>query len=483
MKFSIKKIKNNSVVVYLATRYLTYFAQFVISIFIAVKLGPYYFGLWGFLLLLLSYFQITNFGISNAINILLVQHKKDEFKIRDLISNAFALISCLCFIVLLLALYYYYYGIYFFEKYEVGNLFYPICLIAMFVYVNMLLMTIYRVRNKLFEIAFYQSIIPFLVLIALITVDDKNLIVILLGIYLLGHTLSFLMFIFRKVLPVKGNVNLKDSKIIINKGFFLFVYNICFYLLIISVRTIVSIYYPVKEFGYFTFSYTLANSILLLLEAMTFVVFPKLIDKLNSDDPDVVEKNIEKIRTNYVYLSHGLIYIALVFFPIFVQLLPKYVDTLPALNLIALTIVLYTNAFGYNSYLMARNKEKIIALVSFVALFINVLLALILVVVFQIVYSHVIIATMFAYLFCILLFVYFGKKNLGRKISFLSIFQEAFPIKLLIPYLVAVVISLMEIRLAVFVPLILFIILNVSVIKKILNTIKNVIYKPEVINI
>ncbi|PKQ64410.1 hypothetical protein BZG02_06240 [Labilibaculum filiforme] len=476
-------MKFNKVIVYLATRYLTYFIQFVISIFIAVKLGPYYFGLWGFLLLLLSYFQITNLGISNAINVLLVQYKNDDSKSRNLVSTAFVLIGCLCFVVLLFALYYYYYGISFFDKYEVGNLFYPICLIAMFVYVNMLLVTIYRVKNRLFEIAFYQSVIPVLILVALFILEEKNLIIILLGIYLFGHLLSFLLFLFRKVLPARGNVNFGDSKVIINKGFFLFIYNICFYLLIISVRTIISIFYSVEEFGFFTFSYTLANSLLLLLDAMTFVIFPKLIDKLNSDNADEVERNIKLIRSNYVCLSHCLIYVAIIFFPIFVELIPKYRDTLQALNLIALTIVLYTNAFGYNSYLMARNKEKIIATVSVVGLILNVFLALIMVKVLKAPYSYVIIATMFSYLFYTFFFVYFGKINLGRNASFDIVFNEAFPIRLLIPYIIAVLISIFQLKYIVFIPLLVFMMLNVQTIKEVIETIKRVIKKPNVINL
>jgi len=110
---------------------------------------------------------------------------------------------------------------------------------------------------------------------------------------------------------------------------------------------------------------------------------------LNSENSTEVERIIKSIRINYVSLSHGLIYIALVLFPLLLHFIPKYQETLTALNLIALALTLYTNSFGYNSYLMARNQERTIALISVLALLLNILTGLLLVHFFRIDYPEI----------------------------------------------------------------------------------------------
>ena len=44
----------NPAILYMLSRYGTYAIQFVNSIFIAVYMGPYYLGIWGFINLIIS---------------------------------------------------------------------------------------------------------------------------------------------------------------------------------------------------------------------------------------------------------------------------------------------------------------------------------------------------------------------------------------------------------------------------------------------
>ena len=73
----VSKTISNSVVRYLLTRYAVYIISFVVSLSCAVKMGPYYYGIWGYILLLLGYFNRVNFGLHNATTILMVERKKD----------------------------------------------------------------------------------------------------------------------------------------------------------------------------------------------------------------------------------------------------------------------------------------------------------------------------------------------------------------------------------------------------------------------
>ena len=483
MMGKIKQIFKNKVVLYLGTRYLTYFFQFLSSIIIAVKLGPYYFGIWGFLLLLINYFRITNFGISNAANVLIVQNKENEQKVKDLVVGALISVGILSLMIVLFAVYYFLFGIPFFQKYEVGMLFYAICFIAILTHFNILLMNIYRIKNRLFEVAFQQSAVPILVLITCLILRDKELVYALLGAHVVGNILALLLFIFKKKIPWKGTFSVSILKAIINKGFFLFLYNICFYLIIVSVKTIISIYYTVEEFGFFTFSYSLANVVLLFLQALTFIVSPKIIDKLKSQDAESVQTLIKNIRVSYVSMAFGLGFLSLIVFPVFLELVPKYKEALTVIQLAVLTVVLYTNSFGYGTYLMAQNKEKTIAKISSFALLINVIIALSLIHIIQVTYEYVILATTFTYVLYTYLCVHFGKRQMGLKDGFLKNFTDCFQLSLLVPYIIAISVVLSGIKLLLPLPLIVYIFLNKKAIKEIILKVKTIINKPNVIDL
>ncbi|WP_406747458.1 lipopolysaccharide biosynthesis protein [Tenacibaculum maritimum] len=334
------KLLKNQVLIYFLIRYGVYFLQFIISILIAVKLGTYYFGLWSFFLLIMSYFQIFDFGIPNSLSILLVQNKNEEEKTRDIVKTSFYLITILILGVVLIGSYYLFFGESYIGKYKVGNYFYYICILISFGYFNKLLMTIHRVKNKLIEISFFQAIIQILVFISIFLAEGKQLLNLIIGSYLVGNILSFLVFTFSTTIPSKGVFVKTYARSLVKKGWFLFIYNFCFYLLAISVRTVVSVFYSVEEFAFFSFSYTMASAIILLLEATGFVIFPKMIDKLANDNLTEVKKLLSLIKEQYVTIAYGLIYMALIFFPVLLDFIPKYKDALMSLNLTALTIVL-----------------------------------------------------------------------------------------------------------------------------------------------
>jgi len=479
----LKKLFKNKVVLYLVSRYFTYFAQFLSSIIIAAKLGPYYFGIWGFLLLLINYFRISNFGIANATNILMVQHKNNEEQEKRIVAAAFTCLIGLSLLIGFFALYYGVIGIPFFEKYEVDNLFYVICLIAVFTHVNVFLMNVYRVKNSVFEVAFQQSAVPILLLVVSLIFVKEELLYSLLAVYVIGNIAALVLFLKNGKILWGGQIKLIDIKKIIGKGFFLFLYNICFYLIIVSIKTIVSIFYSVEEFGLFSFSYSLANAILLFLQALSFIVAPKIIDKLKSTDSQKIISFINAIRTSYVSMAYGLAFLSLIIFPFFLKIVPQYEPALLVLQLAVLTVVLYTNSFGYNTYLKAQNKEKTIAVIAAFSLSLNVILALLMVKVWGVGYQYVILATLITYMLYTYLCVHYGKKQLKTKDGILQNFVDFFQPSLLVPYVVAIIIVLIGNPFLMAIPFIIYLVLNLKSIKAIVDKIKTIINKPNVIDL
>ncbi|MGE0078216.1 MAG: hypothetical protein AB7S48_10190 [Bacteroidales bacterium] len=476
-------ILRNKIVVYVLTRYLVLFIGFISSIFLAARLGPYYLGIWGFILLLLNYFQYFDFGISDSTTVLLVQFKDDSTKTKNLETNSIILTSFLNSSIVLLSILYYLYPFSLFDKYNIDHLFYFICLIAILVNYNKLFFKVSRVKGKIFEIGFYQSIIVLLVFIVLFFARERKLLLYLVGAYIIGHVFSMFFFFKSGNIVISGKPNLKDSFTIISKGFLLFIYNLFFYLILLSTRTIISTYYSVEEFGYFTLSFTLANAILLILDAFTILIIPKALDKFYSEDVNVIENTLRLIKLNYVYVSYGLMFLTVIFFAILLVFLPKFYIAFKVINILSLSIVFSTNSFAYSMYLRAINKENILAMISFFSFIINIVVAIILAKFFKVNFSFISLSILLSYLFFASMCVYFGKRSIYNEVTFKSILSETLSINLLVPIVLLIIITIFDLRIIIFVPFLSFVFLNFKFLKQIFVSSKQVLFNSKIFDI
>ncbi len=481
MKSSIFK---NKLAFYLASRYATYGLQFVISMVIAVELGPYYMGIWGFILLLLQYFAQFHFGIANSFNILYVHHRENPLECNNYIGNSLLLIGYLSVIVVLFYLYYHLIGIRQFCKFHVDNYMVWVCLIAILQYFVNFFINLFRVKNQLNRVTFCQSVIVILTFFCILFFRSAELIKWLVTSYVVGNVLCVIIALTSGSIPKPSEMHIRLSYQyeIIKKGLLLFFYNSCFYFIIISVRTVIGVYYEVDEFGMFTFSFSLAHAILLVLEALSFVIFPKVIGKLSSYDSNEVKETLSLLRLSYITSAHLLIYLVLPLFPIIVWIIPKYAGALTSMNLIALTVLLNTNSFGYTEFLMARNNEKKLAILSASALALNIILSLFLTLVLHVSFSYVILATMVTYFSFTLSAVLMGERILTKQ-SYMSTIKLVLPARLFVPFATALCISLLHKDYLMFLPIILFGILNIKSIGDIVTIAKKLIYKPEIVNL
>ncbi len=484
IKGKISNVLHNKVIWYMVTRYVTYFVQFIVSVIIAAKLGPYYLGIWGFVLLLINYFNIFNFGIPNSATVLMVQHKKEPSLALQIETSSMLLISLIGVIIACIGFYYALFGIPLFDKYELGNLFLFVCAIAVMQHFVSLFSLIARVRGSITEVAFSQTVIPMLTLLAVLSFKGQTLLLVLVLCYLIGNVLAILLFIWKKLIHFQGRPSRKVCSDIIKKGKYLFIYNVSFYLIFLSTKTIVSVYYPVEEFGFFTFAFTLSNAVLLMMQGFTAIVFPKLIDKFASKKYDDVSLVLHDVRDSYVTTSHAIMYIAFLFFPLLIYFMPKYQGTLDAIMLMGMTFLLYANSFGYSTLLIAQNAEKRLAVISIISLCLNVLVAFVLAVYVKCNYQYVIFATMLAYIFFTCSCVVVGKQIIHEKLKLNSVVADSFPVRLLVPYIIMISAVLMKCNIFVLLtaPLLLGI-MNVKQINGIVLLLKRLLYNPNMVDV
>lgn len=465
---------------YLLTRYIVFGIQLFSSLYIAARLGPYYFGKWGFILLIINFLTYLNLGIDKSLNIFLVQKKEDDLLSEKYVHNSLLITSGIILFILLLSCVFIESDIPILDKYQVSPLLLFIGIIGSLYHLNNLYGTISRVKNRLLEITFFQSVIPIFTLICLFLAEGESLFFLLIGALLLGHLTSLIFFILKSEIKFKLRLDLEILRKIIAKSIYLFAYNLIFTLILLSTRFIISSDYSIEEFGFFTLAFTLSNSILLILQTFASIALPKIIDKLSLLN-DEVSSTIEKININYTTGSYLFIFLGLVTVPVLLKFLPQYSGVNMSFNFAALAIIIITNSLGPVSFLMAQNREKYLSVISLFCLCINILLSYSISRILNGGYEYVILSSLVSYFLFGVLCTERSKSilstnNLNKSINF-------FPNRLIVPFVIAIALNIKGLYSFMFIPFGIFVLMNWSEIRDLVKTAHRIWLNPRFIDI
>ena len=368
----LKSALKNKIFWYLASRYGTFVIQFLTSIWLAVKLGPYYFGLWSFILLLVNVGTQCNWGVANAVNILLVQHKEDRPKCEAYEFNSLLMTGAICLIPFFVAIYDTFWPIPLFAKYQLGHMGYAVAFIIACFYLNLLFINVLRVKNRILEIAINQSLFPVLTFAAIFFTTDRQLLNLLVGTYVAAMLVSIFLFARTRCVALRGYISAPVMREIAVKGLYLFLYNACFYLIMLSTKMLISAYYPVETFGHFAFAFNVANATTLFIDSLMFLLFPKMIDVLRKGEASEIAEKLGVMRICYIGTMVILFVGMTCAFSVLIRFMPKYVPSLPIFIALAGTLLVYTFCFGYSAFMLARNQERRMAVYSMVGLATNI---------------------------------------------------------------------------------------------------------------
>ena len=139
----------NPAILYMLSRYGTYAIQFVNSIFIAVYMGPYYLGIWGFINLIISYLAQINLGIPHAINVMVSVKKTDHTYSQRVIGNGVSMIIGLSLLIVLFFALLILFGVNLGEKYQFSQYVIPVTILAILTHFNSLFANIFRIYGFL----------------------------------------------------------------------------------------------------------------------------------------------------------------------------------------------------------------------------------------------------------------------------------------------------------------------------------------------
>lgn len=479
-----KKLFANSVFIYMSTRYLTYFLMFITSMIAAVKMGPYYFGIWGLIMLILQIFQCFDFGIPNSANVLLVHQKNNKNKQDVYIANSLILITVLSLLSLLLVLISKVFNLSLFTKYNIGDYLLWIGVIAALQYFYYYIIVLLRVKGRIILTSIVMSVIGVLNFISVFLFTGEQLLHVLMIGYIIGYLASIIIICIIKEIPQLKNweVSYNYQKEILEKGLYLFLYNLFANLIFFTLRFFISTNYPVEDFGLFTFSYTIVTSILLLLNSFSFIIYPKVVDSFSGTDYPQILRTISYYRYCYLSSSHFLIYISICLYPLFLLFFPSYKEAILSMRITSLTILLGLHTVGFVEFLTAQNKEKLLSIVALFVFATNVLFLLIAIFVLHAEYSWVPVATMLLYSIYSILLSSCVLKMCGN-CSLKQILFMALPQNYLIPFLCALVVCSVGINILMFLPLFVFLFLNRNSVKLLFNIIVNIVNDPTRINV
>lgn len=481
---SLKKIASNKVLQYVFSRYFVYFIQFINSLIIAVYLGPFYLGIWGFINLVVQYFEQLNFGISQSFNALGAIHKDDKYYVSRLFG---ATLICLGVISCITALFFILNDV---LQWEIGqkynfSKYAPIIMLAVILdYFIPAFLSLLRIYGGLLTIAIVQSLQPICVFLTLHFWRGEALLDVLNWTFICSFSASIILCLFKLPIKISFNINVSLIVTVVKKALYLFLYSTSFYFILLSTRGLISSNYSVEKFGYFTFAFSLGNAILLLFKSFVFLIFPKVVNRLSQTESHEAMEMVNKARVDYVTLAHIVGHLAILCFPIFIFLFPKYIDTVLAFNLIVLSLLVYTHCFGYQELLIAKGKDRVLGFIAFFSLVVNVLLAVFMIHILHVGFELVIISTMITYIVFLALLVNRSRRLLGLESSVKIMMTSVFPIRLLIPFLMSFCFSLLKLSVWYYIlPLLVFIILNKRLLLNLKSTFVKILNNPNVVDI
>lgn len=364
------RVSKNPIILFTFSRYLGYAMQFVRGILVAKFLGPYFFGIWGFSMLVNQYLAYTSFGMQHAINVeLAVNAVSDSSKQKKNIGVAFSVAFLIAIILFVTGLTTWFYDVPLFKKYNFSQYVLFISLVVGLTHPKEILTNVYRVYGKLGRIMISELLFAFIPLMTVLFFRGETLIFALLISMALSNLVILIIYVVKAPFPITFQLDLATIKHLLTIGVPLLVYNFSFDLIMLAGRTIISVFYTVEMMGFFALATNITNATLLGLRAVTWVVFPSILSRTRLGLLDnEVTKTIKKVNDLYSTSVFLVVFGVILLTPFLFLVLPQYKPAFNILSLLLLAQAVLSVPFAYSTMLIARNQQLKMAGISIVAM-------------------------------------------------------------------------------------------------------------------
>ena len=432
-------IRKNPIFVFMINRYLSYGLLIIRGLIIAKFLGPYYFGIWGFLNLILQYLQYSTFGINYAITVQLSTKAQNDKNINGQFSSiALILTVYIDLIIIIIGLILHFSGVKVFPRYEFDRYLIIILLIACLANIQQVLINIYRVYKNILRIASIEISSAIILLISAIYFKEDKLIATQLITMFLTGIISLAILLYRLPFKFKFQFDMKKFKTLLLLGFSLLIYNFSFYFVTISARTVVSVFYSVEILGFFTLASTIAYATLLGLQSAAWAVYPAVLSRTTLDmGLESVRKTVYYINQVYNTACFLLVFIITIFLPVLFIYIPKYSPALPLLTIMLISQVILSISFGFNTLAVSRNEQQKVANIG-LGIILLITLFSIVISLLHIKYTWIAFSILVGSIIYTILQVKLGKKLLESKKSLIIELKSMFPIGVIVAMVISI---------------------------------------------
>lgn len=357
---TLKKIISNGKVVFILSKYATYAIYFIISLVIANKLGLFYFGIYGFLKLIIQYFTYSNLGVNySSLVIMSEDANKDITKNSSILTSSIIItFFSLTFFYLIFVAICNLYDIEFYNRFDIGQYVFYIFFIVLIKQINQLYINIYRVYDRL-KIINWAYIIPCIgEFIILFTGNGKRLLDNIMWAMVFSNGIVFIIFLVDAKFSISNNIDIKATKKLVRRGIMLLLYNISFYFIVLVAKSYISSEFQIEDFAQYSFSYNISDAVMLLNSSVSFFIYPNLINKLSSSNSTDNSLLLMREMQQYYMIAASLVIIIALIASHFLQLIvPDYVKSEYILQILLLSQLLVANSFIMTTFLVQQKKE------------------------------------------------------------------------------------------------------------------------------
>ena len=346
-------------------RYLVYAFQIAKGFALAYFLGPFFFGIYGYIMLYQQYLVYSNLGVQYALNAELSINSNSEESVKNRIENsAFSMTVYIVLVLFILSLFVYFFKIEIFPYKDSYKYVFLLLILACLGHFQEIFVNIFRINKNLLPILYSDLFIAIATISVIPFFNGINLIDAVLWSWIIS--LSFTMFIYKILYKKRIRFDNSYIKSLFNAGLPLLLFIFNYNLMGLIIRTLISIYYDTTAMGLFSFSNSLTSAIMLSFNSITWLMYPAVISKLSEYDLKGIELEDYLIgfSKKLIFIVFAIICIAIIAMPILFIFLPKYEPIKGALIILLLNQVVFNAGFAFVSLAIGRKSYYQIAAIS-----------------------------------------------------------------------------------------------------------------------
>ncbi|MBB2145925.1 oligosaccharide flippase family protein [Pedobacter sp. LMG 31464] len=406
-----KAIFGKKEIVFTAVRYFIYGLQTARGFILAYYLGPYFLGIYGYLMLYQQYLSYTNLGINYSVNSeLAVLNENGTEERNKIINSAFTGIFFISAIIIFIGVIGYFFKISLFpvnQSYNYIKILIPLTILINF---QQIFVNIFRIDKKLKPIIIGELILSLGLLTTVLFFKGIYLInaVFYLWVLLLIIINVFYLLIYGK----RISFNTTRIKLLFKSGLPLLIYAFSYYLMSLMVRTLIGAFYPVEVMGYFSFANNITTAIMLGVDTITWIIFPSIIAKLGdiAIGQEELKSYLISFTNKLVILVLCIVTLSILFLPILFYILPKYKPVEFSLVILLTNQIIFNSGFAFVSLCIARKMHKQMALISLLSVVVSTIFCVVFCY-YKLSYIWLVVSNVIGSLCFINLLIYFISKN------------------------------------------------------------------------